>query len=91
MAKPFLTYPQQIAKLRDEKGLMIQDEPYAEAMLRQSSYFALVTGYKHLFKDQATGKYKAGTRFEDLVALYEFDRSLRELFRQMTWPNSGNS
>lgn len=80
MAKPFLTYPQQIAKLRDEKGLMIQDEPYAEAMLRQNSYFALVTGYKHLFKDQATGKYKAGTRFEDLVALYEFDRSLRELF-----------
>lgn len=80
MAKPFLTYRQQIAKLRDEKGLIITDETYAETMLRQNSYFALITGYKHLFKSETTGKYKNGTSFEDLVALYEFDRGLRELF-----------
>lgn len=80
MPKPFLTYQQQIAKLRDEKGLIIRDEAYAETMLRQNSYFALVTGYKHLFKNKTTGKYRDGTSFEDLVALYEFDRGLRELF-----------
>lgn len=80
MAKPFLTYQQQIEKLRDEKGLIITDEPYAQTMLRQNSYFALITGYKHLFKNKTTGKYKDGTSFEDLVALYEFDRGLRELF-----------
>lgn len=80
MAKPFLTYQQQIEKLRNEKGLVICDEAYAEAMLKQNSYFALITGYKHLLKNKTTGKYKDGTKFEDIVALYEFDRSLRELF-----------
>lgn len=80
MAKPFLTYQQQIEKLRNEKGLIISNEAYAEAMLRQNSYFALITGYKHLFKNKTTRKYKDGTKFEDIVALYEFDRDLRELF-----------
>lgn len=49
-------------------------------MLKQNSYFALITGYKHLFKNKTTGKYKDGTKFEDIVALYEFDEGLRELF-----------
>lgn len=80
MAKPFLTYQQQIEKLRDEKGLIVSDEDYAELMLKQNSYFALITGYKHLFKNKTTKKYKDGTKFEDIVALYEFDRGLRELF-----------
>lgn len=80
MAKPFLTYSQQIEKLRDEKELLISDVAYAETMLRQNSYFALVTGYKHLLKDKTSGKYKRGVRFEDIVALYQFDEGLRELF-----------
>ncbi len=49
MPKPFLTYRQQIDKLKGEKGLQISDEQYAEDMLRRNSYFALITGYKHLF------------------------------------------
>ena len=39
MAKPFLTYEQQIEKLQDEKGLIINDKEYAKAMLKQNSYF----------------------------------------------------
>ncbi len=80
MPKPFLTYRQQIDKLKGEKGLQISDEQYAEDMLRRNSYFALITGYKHLFKNKTTDKYKDGTRFEDIVALYDFDKGLRELF-----------
>lgn len=80
MAKPFLTYDQQIDKLKNEKGLIIENVNYAEVMLKQNSYFALITGYKHLFKNKTTGKYKDGTKFEDIVALYEFDEGLRELF-----------
>lgn len=80
MGKPFLTYQQQIDKLKNEKGLIINDESYAEKMLKQNSYFALITGYKHLFKNKTTSKYKDGTRFEDIVALYTFDKGLRELF-----------
>jgi abortive infection bacteriophage resistance protein len=80
MAKPFLTYQQQIDKLQNEKGLVINDVQYAETMLKQTSYFALITGYKHLFKNKTTGMYKDGTRFEDIVALYMFDKGLREIF-----------
>lgn len=80
MAKPFLTYQQQIDKLQNEKGLVINDVQYAEKMLKQNSYFALITGYKHLFKNKTTSKYEDGTRFEDIVALYLFDKGLRELF-----------
>ena len=80
MAKPFLTYQQQIEKLRDEKGLIVNDPHYAEFVLKQNSYFALITGYKHLFKNKTTSKYKDGTKFEDIVALYAFDKGLRELF-----------
>lgn len=80
MSKPFLTYAQQIDKLKNEKGLVISDAQYAEDMLKQNSYFALITGYKYLFKNKTTGKYKDGTKFEDIVALYQFDEGLRQLF-----------
>ncbi len=38
MAKPYLTYAQQIQKLRDDKGLIINDGPYAERMLTDIPY-----------------------------------------------------
>jgi abortive infection bacteriophage resistance protein len=78
--KPFLTYEQQIRKLRDEKGLAIADEAHAIDILTQIGYFSLVNGYKTPFKESATGLYKAGTTFEDIENLYYFDEALRELF-----------
>lgn len=78
MPKPFLTYEQQIQKLKD-KNLTIPNEKVAKDKLRRHSYFALVTGYKSLFKNPTTKDYRDGTTFEDIVALYEFDAQLREL------------
>ena len=78
--KPFLTYDQQIAKLRDEKGLIISDEAHAIDILTQIGYFSLINGYKTPFKDSATGRYKKNTTFEDIENLYHFDAALRELF-----------
>ncbi|GHV68552.1 Abi family protein [Spirochaetia bacterium] len=78
--KPFLTYEQQIHKLRDEKGLVIPDEAHAMDILTQIGYFSLVNGYKTPFKESANGRYKAGTTFEDVENLYYFDEALRELF-----------
>lgn len=80
MAKPFLTYDGQIEKLEKEKNLVISDREYAEFMLKQIGYFGLISGYKELFKNKTTNKYKDGTTFEDIVALYKFDENLRELF-----------
>lgn len=77
--KPFLTYEQQIDKLRNEKMLIIDDEDYAVEMLKQIGYFKLIGGYKHLFKNKTTQKFKDNTHFEEIVQLYLFDEMLREL------------
>ena len=79
MSKIFLTYDQQIEKLKNEKNLQINDILYAKEILRQTSYYSLIGGYKDIFKNPTTKKYKDGTRFEDIVELYYFDESLRQL------------
>lgn len=80
MPKPFLTYEQQLVKLRDEKHIVIADEAGTLCKLQQVGYYSLVSGYKHLFRLPAQKIYKDGTAFEELVSLYEFDEALRELF-----------
>ena len=78
MPKPFLTYAQQIQKLKD-KNLVIPDEPSATAILHRYGYFALITGYKDLLKNRTTKCYLDGATFDDIVAIYHFDEQLREL------------
>ena len=80
MQKIFLNYDQQIEKLKNEKNLLIDNEAYAKEILRQTSYYSLIGGYKDIFKNPTTKKYKDGTRFEDIVELYYFDELLRQLF-----------
>ncbi len=80
MAQSFLSYEQQIDKLVNDKNLIIAEKEYAIDALKRFGYFALIGGYKELFKNPTTQKYKDGTNFEDVVALYKFDENLRELF-----------
>lgn len=75
--KPFLTYEQQVEKLRS-KELKISDEEYAVCLLKKYSYFDLISGYKSPFK-MKNGKYKANVAIEDIYALYCFDDKLRAL------------
>lgn len=76
--KQFLNYQDQIVKLRS-KGLIVSDEVKAIEKLKQTSYFALINGYKKAFKSN-NGNYIIGTRFEHIVSLYDFDIKLSELF-----------
>ncbi len=80
MSKPFITYAAQVEKLKNEKNLIIKNTDFAIASLQNISYYALVCGYKHLFIDSHTRKYINDAHFEDIVALYEFDEELREIF-----------
>lgn len=80
MSQSFLTYEQLIDKLENEKNLVISNRQSAISVLKKIGYFALIGGYKELFKNPTTKKYNDGTRFEDIVALYKFDENLRELF-----------
>lgn len=78
--KIFSTFQEQVEWLQEEKHLIISDKTYAEDILKRIGYFPLMGGYKHLFRIPLTKKYKEGTTFEEIVALYEFDSELRELF-----------
>ena len=78
--KKFSTFDEQIELLKSEKHLIITDETYAKGILMRIGYFPLFGGYKHLFRIPLTKKYKEGTTFNEIVALYEFDSNLRELF-----------
>lgn len=62
--KTFASFEQQIQHLED-KGIIISDRAYAEAMLKQIGYFPLIGGYKHLFRVPFTKTYKKGTTFEE--------------------------
>lgn len=73
-----MTYEQQIQKLKG-KGMIIDDTDAAKTVLQKYSYFALITGYKDLFKNHTTNNYVDGTTLDDIVAIYEFDAGLRKL------------
>jgi abortive infection bacteriophage resistance protein len=77
--KPFLTYEQQIEKLKTEKHLIIKDESFAVEKLQELGYFTLIGGYKAPFRNPMTRVYLDDTTFEDVYALYQFDNELREL------------
>lgn len=79
MPKPFLTYDDQIKKLIDDKQMRIADPAYAKNVLKDIGYFSLIGGYKTPFIDPMTRIYQNNASFEDVLALYQFDLSLREL------------
>lgn len=87
MAKPFLTYRQQIQLLRD-KGMLVEDEAFIEAELHRYGYFSLISGYKDLLKNPTTKNYRDGTSFHDLIAIYRFDERLRELTLRYLLPHA---
>ena len=71
--KPFITYSDQINILTQKKQLNISDLSYAEGKLHDIGYYSLIDGYKDIFYNPMTRTYENGTKFTDLVALYEFD------------------
>lgn len=84
MAKPFQTHNQQLKMLR-KRNILITNGSKAKAILIRENYYQLINGYKHIFLDTVESKkrqddyYKNGTTFEQIYALYEFDRNLRNI------------
>ncbi len=84
-SKPTLTYTKQIAHLR-ANGMIVADEPAAEAWLRHVSYYRLSAYWLYFEhpKGQAGPRFLPGTTFERVAALYDFDRVLRRLLMRGT-------
>lgn len=78
MKKEFKTLNEQIEILKN-KGLIINDEEYAETILLRENYFFL-NGYRHLFmKSNVDKRYIEGTTFEEVYSLFLFDRTFRNI------------
>ncbi len=78
MEKTFKTLEEQIEILKD-KGLVINDIEHAKSILLRENYFFL-TGYRFLFiKSMQDRRFNEGTTFEELYAMFLFDRQLRNI------------
>ena len=76
--KTFKTIDEQIEILRS-KGLIINDAHKAEEILLRENYFFL-TGYRFLFmRSTEDRRFIEGTTFEELYAMFLFDRQLRNI------------
>ncbi len=77
--KPALTVDQQITLL-ESRGLTVKDIDKAQHYLQFINYYRL-SGYSICFEQLDNGKrshqFNPGTTFDDILALYNFDRHLR--------------
>ena len=78
--KEFKTVKEQIDLLKS-RNILFNDETKVEKILLNNNYYNIINGYKDLFLDSYNkDNYKLGTTFEEIYALYEFDRQLRNIF-----------
>ena len=78
MEKTFKTLDEQISILQN-KGLVIEDIDKAKRILLRENYFFLM-GYRHLFfKSSRDRVFIDNTNFEELHAVFNFDRQLRNI------------
>lgn len=61
------------------RGVIIKNKRIAKQLIRNTNYYNLINGYKEPFLQPNISyeKYFSGTTFEEIYALYEFDRKLR--------------
>ena len=78
-SKIFKTIDEQI-KILQSKGLIINDEAKTKEILFRENYFFL-NGYRHLLmgSNKQSG-FIPGSTFEELYAIFIFDRKLRNIF-----------
>ena len=77
--KTFKDLDEQIEIFRS-KGLVITDEEKTKDILLRENYF-FINGYRHLFmKSWKDTNFIPGTTFEELYAMFVFDRRVRNIF-----------
>ena len=81
--KPATTIDQQVARLKG-RGLVIEDESEAKAILHRISYYRL-SGYLVEYK-RPDDTYFPSTQLSTIYAIYEFDRRFRNLLLGMIEP-----
>ena len=84
MSKEFKTYRQILTILRD-RGMSIPKGAIGSRVMRileHENYYNVINGYKTLFLDLSapTEQFKPGTTFDEVYALFCFDREIRGIY-----------
>ena len=78
--KLFLTYNQQMRKLRNDKGIICQGSSHKKILIR-AGYFNIINGYKNPFVSgqdaEGNHSYITGTNIDQFLAVKQFDEQLR--------------
>lgn len=61
------------------KNIIINDKEKALKNIEKYSYYSIINGYKAVFKNE-NNNYKENTSFEEIFALYEFDKNIKAIF-----------
>ena len=65
------------------KNVIVNDKKLALKNIEKYSYYSIINGYKAVFKDK-NNNYKENTSFEEIFALYEFDKNIKAIFLKYT-------
>lgn len=65
------------------KNVIINDRESALKNIEKYSYYSVINGYKFVFKDN-NSNYKENVSFEEIFALYEFDKNIKAIFLKFT-------
>ena len=61
------------------KNVVINNRETALKNIEKYSYYSIINGYKLVFKNE-NNNYKENTSFEEIFALYEFDKNIKAIF-----------
>lgn len=78
--KGFKTFEEQIDILKS-RGLIIPDKEQTISILSRENYYNIINGYKFPFIDKknSSEKYIENCSFDEIYALYQFDRHIRSI------------
>lgn len=77
--KPYISIAEQISLL-ESRNIIVTNYKFAHRVLEYENYYCVINGYKSPFITSTNPDvYKTGTLFNEIVALYTFDRRLREI------------
>lgn len=74
--KKFTTYDEQVEILKS-RNLIINNEEYLKDKLKDCGYYNLINGYSFIFQNHETDMYLNDASVDDIIALYDFDKHLR--------------
>ena len=68
--------------IQQGRGLQILNDAATQRIIEAENYYKLFNGYKEPFLDSSKSDetYLSGSKFEEVYALYLFDRELRNIF-----------